>query len=234
MKNRYCRHCGRGPLVLRARGLCWPCHDQPEIRDRYPVTDPSRRLTEAQRALAGHPAHVRFARRYARYYASLYPLLADEIQSAALFALVEVARRYDPTRGKKFTSLLVTRIRGAVLDAIREANPKGYRRVCTGPNVYPFTSCAAAGERSSASRADLVISQDLPVGWEIESADEVRAITAGLLYGEREILRLIHLQAATSTRLRAGRVLRITESRASQLFHAGLRHLRKRRTRCAS
>lgn len=47
----------------------------------------------------------------------------DELTGAATLGLVEAARRFDPSRGVPFEPWALTRIRGAILDAARSADP---------------------------------------------------------------------------------------------------------------
>lgn len=87
-------------------------------RPHRPVTTPERwqaRLVESYRPLA---------ERIARWVFSRYPkvLELDDLVGAAFLGLVDAARRFDPARGIAFEAFAGTRIRGAVLDALRAAD----------------------------------------------------------------------------------------------------------------
>jgi RNA polymerase sigma factor (sigma-70 family) len=73
-------------------------------------------LTGTQRALAAR--HLDLAIDIASRYRRLHPRWRDEIESAALAALVGTARRYDWTRGVPFAAYARRRIRGAIQDAL--------------------------------------------------------------------------------------------------------------------
>jgi hypothetical protein len=67
-----------------------------QICPKRPMAGPGR-LTDEQRALAEDPEAVAMARLTARCRSRRWPAhLADDVESAALFALVGAARRYDP------------------------------------------------------------------------------------------------------------------------------------------
>ncbi len=62
------------------------------------------------------------ARRIARRMARRLPrhVRRDELESAALLGLTEAAARFDPLRGTPFVAFAIPRIRGAILDQLRQ------------------------------------------------------------------------------------------------------------------
>lgn len=60
------------------------------------------------------------ATRMSRDLPSTVPL--DELVAAANLGLVDAARRYDPSRGAQFTTFAHYRIRGAILDHVRDSS----------------------------------------------------------------------------------------------------------------
>jgi len=76
-------------------------------------------LTSEQQELAAryYPlAQTRSARACRRY-----PWLATEVEGAALLGLVEAAAKYDPSRGVKFSTWVITTIDRRILDAAKRA-----------------------------------------------------------------------------------------------------------------
>jgi RNA polymerase sigma factor FliA len=69
--------------------------------------------------------HVDVARRIARKFGRRLPpsISRDEVEGAALLGLTEAASRYDESRGEPFIGYAVKRIRGAIQDELRRADP---------------------------------------------------------------------------------------------------------------
>ena len=68
--------------------------------------------------------HLPLARRIVgRISVSLGPTVSrDDMYSAATLGLVEAAHRYDPTKGAKFETFAYLRIKGAVMDCLRDSD----------------------------------------------------------------------------------------------------------------
>lgn len=184
------------------------------------------RLTDEQRALAGAPEHIAFARRLAARIARTRPVWeAENIEAAALFGLVTAAASFDPTRGVHFTTHASHTIRGAVYDAARAMMPKGYRRPSlTGRVVVGSLSAAASTGGSWSSRngrpasiADTIASGEEPVGWEMEWHDEVEGLMKGVPARHRQFVRLYFTHAGLDLKAVAAR-MGVSESRASQVI----------------
>lgn len=79
-----------------------------------------RRTPKLRNALVEH--YLPLARSIARHYAERVPatVSVDELESDAMLGLIDAVEKFDPARGFRFSTYATTRIRGAVLDAIRD------------------------------------------------------------------------------------------------------------------
>lgn len=126
-----------------------------------------KRLTAGECAVAADPANIEYARRFANTVARKYPSIAQDIESAALMGLVTAAAMFEPERGVAFVTIAHVKIRWAIYDCVRTE----LRRGLTGGKRI----AAELGSRFG-PEADTVAADQLPVGWEAESEDEVRAV----------------------------------------------------------
>ncbi len=196
------------------------------------------RLTDEQRELAGR--HVWLAKRIAADVARRRPGDAEEIECAAYAGLCDAALRYEPGR-VKFATYAQHRIRGEIEDAARAMMPKGYRRpgelarVAAGGDVLVPLSLATPepwrrGEArpSRLTLADSLAADDLPVGWEAESADAVAALVRGLHpeYRAALVAYLTHCATAGSGAA-VGRSMGVCASRGWQMVTGALVMLRE-------
>jgi RNA polymerase sigma factor (sigma-70 family) len=171
--------------------------------------------------------YLPMARRVAYAWGRRFRYLWDEFESAAVLALWSCARRYDPTRGS-FHGWAAARINGACRDACRDARPKGFRRadhaaVLGGLAEPEFV--AGLPDEDGVPSLDNLTDDALPVGWELESADAVESLTAGLPFAEREAVRMYFLDAGATNEVVA-RALGCGMTYASTRRAAGMRRLR--------
>lgn len=125
-------------------------------------------LTTEQKALAGK--HVRFAKSLAEPLKRRWPRHAHEFDSAAMLALVEAARRFQPERNIPFVNFASHRVVGAFKDARRSIVMKGYRdNLENAPTLFNVNLLTDVGIRHFGE------SPDRPVGHEIEAVDQVEA-----------------------------------------------------------
>jgi RNA polymerase sigma factor (sigma-70 family) len=99
----------------------------------------------------------------------------DELDSAALLALVEAAQAYNPRRGVKFATFARLRILGALMDIQRHLYNKAYPRQL--PNV-PRSFHFVPGEEERSLL--MLTSPDAPIGTELEMAEEVERLLRAL------------------------------------------------------
>ncbi len=193
-------------------------------------------LAGDERERAGRPESLRLALAVARPWVRRFPGLADEVRSAALWGLVAAARGFRDGRGAKWETYLALVVRGRVLDELRSAGLKGFRRRLRPagravPRLVGLSTPVRAPSGEPQTLGDTLPADDLPVGWEAESADEVLGLTRRLSRDQRDALRLYLLGADTARLAEVGRRLGLSESRASQLIGAALASLRETMTR---
>lgn len=183
------------------------------------------RLTPAQRELAGDPRHVRYALNRARRMSRSCPRRLAEMESSALWGLVRAAATFDPSRGVSFLTHATPRIVGEIVGGERTHSGHGH----SGRPGH-------RGRSRHVRRTELLSSRELPVGWELESADAVGALCAYLSPGNRAVLLPLLTRCDAASQKAAARLLGLDPSRASQARSAALAHLRKvlrRRARAA-
>lgn len=197
----------------------------------------SEALSPEQRGLAGEAAWLKKGRYVARLYTRKFPRLADEFESAANLAIVSAARTFDPDRGVRFSSHLFRRLKGAMLDVMREAELPGYRRKRTVPakpgilsaetpiTADPSDPCPP---RRLLTLGDMIVADEGEVGWEEDGLDGLTELTKGLTSREREVVHRLYGRADCSTMKRTGRSLGLSESRVSQLHSEAMDTLRRR------
>jgi RNA polymerase sigma factor (sigma-70 family) len=189
-------------------------------------------LTAEQRELAAQPLYLKLARQLAYRYARRCGQPADELLGPAYLGLVQAAGSYDPAREIKFPTHAQHRIRGSILDHLRAMRPAGYRRRWkNAPSILSLSAPTTAGSdsRSDLTVADLVLAGDLPVGWEVDSADAVAELVRFLHGSQRLVVRGYYLLATRGGGCKTvGRIMGVSESRVSQVLADALGTLRRR------
>jgi RNA polymerase sigma factor (sigma-70 family) len=173
------------------------------------------RLTDEQRALVELPESIKTAKCIAARYVVKFPKLAEDIRSAAMLGLVIAAIRYNPDIGISFNTFCRHRVRGAVLDFIREEFPLGFRR---SDHRRPMID--------KALHDDDVKSMDLPIGWEVETEDEITSMLRVLSKRDRGIVMRYFLEAGTDLEEIANDV-GISKNRASHIVASSIRYIRE-------
>jgi len=162
----------------------------------------------------------------ARKFARAWPEgMFDAFYGDALLYLCIAAQRYDPAVGpfKKLASVCITR---ALLNVARAERPKGFRREPGAPGTPAILPLDAERE-CGRTRAELVASEELPVGWELESAEGVRALLALLPPTWREVVRAYYTRCDCVTLERTGHRFGLAKAHAGQLVSRAHRRLRK-------
>lgn len=196
-------------------------------------------LTEGQRELAGDPENVRFALACASPWRRRFPRYADDIDSAALEGLVTAARSFDPERAA-FRTLVAWHVAGRVKDFLRDfGRPKGFRRgggeAPTLERIGRFGWLAdrprnrPGGTDREADEAFDPAAGEMPVGWALDAEAGVEELTKGLPRRHKRAVRLLYTRAGATLK-GVGRLMGLSESRASQLVGDGLAMLREKFT----
>ncbi len=162
-------------------------------------------LTAEQRALAEDPTHLAIAERLAKWGVRRYRVAFDDALSSAYFGLTLAARSFDlaSTTPAAFGAFAKHRICGAIRDDLRADLTRGFtgtqRRAVAAPvspeSVNDFGAPVGDGLRSA----------ELPVGWELESADRVSHVARLLGDEHGELVRALFLDAGCQQQEEAAR-----------------------------
>lgn len=194
------------------------------------LTDEQRRLVEEHAGLAEWIA----ARAYRRMRLRGSHDFAEVVQEARV-GLCQAAAAFDPARGAKFATFARPRIAGAVVDWVRRASGHGQgagrTRLAAGaarPPVRLYVLAEAmSGTDDPVLEDEVLESPDLPVGWELESEDEVRRWCRRLPGRWAAVLQSLLLDAACGGQAGAGRKHGVSASRASQIVTGALAMMRE-------
>lgn len=157
----------------------------------------------------------------ARIFGANVPHLVDEFESAAVYALYDAARGFDPTLGHSFRTYAYRVVVGAIQDTARSWRPKGFKRSPDAPVVTTFSAVELEDGASPEPEAD----DEAPVGWELERSDEVRGLARRLPPTLQGVF-LATFEHATQAA--AGRATGVSESRVSQVVSEATATLRAR------
>jgi RNA polymerase sigma factor (sigma-70 family) len=190
---------------------------------------PPRRLTAEQRGLAEE--HWEYALKIAEWFARRYPAIELDWEGAVGVGICEAAESYRSGEGTAFKTHAGTRCRGACLDLMRSQRIKGYGRIAGYLGAPAITSLYAplwtTAEGMVVRRDHLVASEDLPVGWELESQEEVKRLTRSLPGRFGVAIRLLYLHAETGRQKATAAALGLSESRVNQIHSRAIETLRE-------
>lgn len=183
---------------------------------------------------------LRWAESYAMWLAGTQHLTnhLDDLVQAARIGAWEASRNWDPDRGVKFKTFAFRRIWGAVKDEQRSLGRHGFRVgrqvVAAGELCRRVTQLGQLDGANwqevdhPAGLVAIIPSDDEPVGWELEYQDELKSLTRCLPAQTGAALRLLYGHAAYTLKKDAGRAMRLTESRVSQLHTQAITMLHNR------
>ena len=144
----------------------------------------------------------------------------DELDSAAMLALVEAAQAYNPRRGVKFATFARLRILGALYDIQRYLYNKAYsRHLPNAPREYRYIP----GDEECSEL--LMTSSEAPIGSELESAEEVEHWLGALSPRHAQACRELYLRAKSQGQ--AADAIGCVKSRVCTLHAESLDRLRK-------
>jgi hypothetical protein len=143
-------------------------------------------LSASQQEQLLDPKGLRLLDGTVRYYSNLYRHMADEIASAAYLGACRAALGFDASKGFAWTTFLIWRVKAEIHYAIsRATKPIGYRSHDVPWDQIPRTVSAdvvasnasePGADGHTATIAESKPADELPIGWEIESEDEVRKL----------------------------------------------------------
>lgn len=188
---------------------------------------PTRRLTDAQQALAAR--YVPLAHKIANQAARRRPALADEFEGAAPLALCQAAATFRPGGGARFSTHATCRILGAIQDTYRQClGVKGFRRRNLGssPAVLSLHFPIGHDDRGlPVPLGDTIPADEDPVGWGLEYQDELAALARRLPLGPARVVRLLYGRADLSTVTAVAREIGGGKSWVSQLHGRAVEQL---------
>jgi RNA polymerase sigma factor (sigma-70 family) len=170
-------------------------------------------LTAAQSDLAER--YVPLAKSLAKHLKYAFPDFADDIESAALFGLVEAAQSFEAPRGVKFATFARYRIIGALRDALRELVTAGFR-----DDVVGAPSVGSLWPGDEENGRVLLSAPVRPVGQAFDSTDFVEWCLDQLPERHRAACREIYLGGKTQGE--AAAALGCSKSRLSYLHKESL------------
>ena len=191
----------------------------------------------------------------------------DDLMSTGIFGLIEAVESYDPAREVKFSTFCKPRIKGAMIDALREydwvprltrqrcnklkkakamlcsklereptndelakelgVDDKEFKRIrrdSTPVSLVPLSHVASSDDDES--RVDTLKNERVAMpGSDMERKDSYEFLIKGLSRIERLIIELYYYECMTMCQI--GKVLRISESRVSQIHTEVLDRLRE-------
>jgi RNA polymerase sigma factor (sigma-70 family) len=166
--------------VNRPHEGLWPAPKHAKFRKFRPG------LTDEQRGLASR--YLPMAESLAKDFRTKQSIEREELRSTAYMALVQAARTFDPARKVNFATFARHRIRGALRDYLRYAISESWR---TETGLRPIAQCV--GPESERYGRMLGLSEEKPVGAEIESMEDVETWLARLPKQHALACRLIYL-----------------------------------------
>lgn len=135
---------------------------------RYGKSNPAPKLTEPQRELA--EKYIPFARKLSKPFRLMFPRWHEDFDSAALMALTESARDFDPTKGVKFCTFAAFRIRGELKNVGRSMRIRGFEKEDHQPHLVSlFRNWEQYGKLINAQEPE-------PVGAETDDMDSFEAL----------------------------------------------------------
>lgn len=142
--------------------------------------------------------------------------LIDDVENAALAGVWEAANKYDPASGVPWRAYAYHTATRRAKDRLRELRSCGQRRAGKWSDLKVIRE--GDGPEESAFNLAAVPSEELPIGWEVESEDGVHAIAGKLPPRCALAVRTFYLAADATTMKRVGRAMGVTDSAVSRML----------------
>lgn len=154
-------------------------------------------LNEQQREMAAR--HMSVALSIARQFSKSWKWLQDDLESAALLALVECARVYDPSYNVKFSTFAKHRINGALINFRKKFVQAHFRKYTSDPDaIRQWFSVKPSSNLSQSEVMDLEmksgdesVREDGSPGFEIR--DEIEALIRTLPIVHQAVMTEVYL-----------------------------------------
>lgn len=182
----------------------------------------------------GVEAHLPLVAAIARALSRGLPAMVefDELLSDGVIGLIEALRRYDPSRGVGFSTYAGHRIRGAMLDGLRDRDPlpRAFRRAQKVADAGARYQTAAGGVQFLELAEALMVPDDESLGPEALAlqADLVRRLRCGLQALPPRDRQVLVLRMIRGMPLRAvAACLSLSITRVAEIQTRGLVRLRR-------
>jgi RNA polymerase sigma factor (sigma-70 family) len=141
--------------------------------------------------------HMTLARQLAFRLARLLPRFvdADALESDAMLGLIQAARTFDPERGVSFATYASRRIRGAMIDGLRQR--EHLRGTDTPPAFVSMDMRIGDEDGRPATLGELLPADDEPFIVVIERRDEVNKLLRSLDRQSRQLVEDFYLHDMT-------------------------------------
>lgn len=158
----------------------------------------------------------------------------DDLIQAGTIGLIDASKKFDPKKNTSFQTYSEFRIRGAILDYLRDrdffprsAREKSRKEGCE--IEYPFVQIdnLSAKDKNILREGSVLLSKD-PLE-KMETSERIREIISlSEKYKEREqkIFNMYYLNEMTESQI--GKYFKITESRVSQILRKMIVEIRKK------
>ena len=164
--------------------------------------------------------HLNFARQFARQFCRSLPshVDVDAVESDALLGLILAARAFDPLRGVIFTTYAKRRIRGAILDGLRERQGRGQRQ-----HMRFVSLSTPMGDE--VTLGDVLADRGLPVDSALEQTEEIARLLRPARRVARRLVREHFIEGYSQEEI--ARRHGLSPSRVSQLIHEARKRIRE-------
>jgi RNA polymerase sigma factor FliA len=160
----------------------------------------------------------------------------EDVYADAVMGLMQAVERFDPARGVKFTAYAVRRVRGAIVDGIRDrdfASRSHRAKMNRGEGFFTVDGFADIAEKDSGKKTtvlDMLEAKDDPVtGFaNTDFKDFVGNLCRYLTKREALLFRLYHVDGVSMAE--CGRAVGISESMVSVLMKGVMARLRAKLT----
>lgn len=204
----------------------------PQERELWTAYNADRSNVEARNRLADfyYPFVCRMAKSQIRRVPSNAMVFEGDLLTYGMLGLMQAIERFDLARNLKFLTFASSRVRGAMIDGLREMDyvrPKRRtftKRATECPAVYHVSSREHESEDSGRIKPMDVAAPQLPDRAELR--DQVKAALRGLSQLERVVVTEYYCHGESMYRI--GKSLNLSEGRISQMMTSIRQRIKER------